>query len=173
MENSTHFKKVKNSKFLGSCDLERGKTLNATIKEVVVNEVPDQSGKKGNCNVAIFTDSKIKPMILNMTNCKQIRTFAGGSPYIEDWSNINITIYIDYKIRVGSQIVDGLRISPVQPKKELPNATEAQIKQAIIKIESGKSEKEPVIKWFTSNTKITTEQLEKIKKAEKNDTPQG
>ena len=39
----THWKKVFNSEYLGSCDLEDGKDIKATIKTVVVKKVKNTS----------------------------------------------------------------------------------------------------------------------------------
>ena len=135
------------------------------IKKVIQEEVPDQTGKKKLVNLAYFTDDKIKPMILNQTNCKIIQGFSkDNSPYINDWVNIPVNIYIDYKIRVGNQITDGLRISPVAPKiqESLPIATEQQIEASIEAISTGKKEKMPVINWYLKNTKITAEQIKQL-----------
>ena len=63
-------RKIFNSDYLGSCDLEDGKDLKAIIKSVSIQEVKGTDGKKDYRNVAVFTDQKIKPMILNATNCR-------------------------------------------------------------------------------------------------------
>lgn len=115
MEPKTHWKKVFNSDYLGSCDLEDGKDLKAIIKTVSIREVKGTEGKKQNCNVADFTDPKIKPMILNATNCKTVKKFA-GTPFIEDWKNIPVQIYVKDDIKAFGELTEGLRIRPVQPK---------------------------------------------------------
>jgi len=115
----THWKKVFNSDYLGSCDLEDGKDLKAIIKSVVIQEVKGSDGKKQNCNVANFINPKIKPMILNVTNCKTVKKFA-GSPYINDWNNIPVQIYIKDDIKAFGEITEGLRIRPTQPTIEKP-----------------------------------------------------
>ena len=124
INSKVHWKKVFNSDYLGSCDLEDGKDLKTIIKSVRVQEVKGSDGKKQNCNVATFADPKIKPMILNVTNCKIVKKFA-GSPYIDDWNNIPIQIYIKDDIKAFGEVTEGLRIRPAQPvmsKSELtPN----------------------------------------------------
>lgn len=122
METKTHWKKVFNSDYLGSCDLEDGKDLKAVIKNVTVLEVKSSDGKKQLCNVATFTDSKLKPMILNVTNCKTVKKFA-GSPFIQDWNNIPVQIYIKDDIKAFGEITEGLRIRPTQPTIEKPELT--------------------------------------------------
>lgn len=119
METKTHWKKVFNSDYLGSCDLEDGKDLKAIIKSVSVQQVKGTDGKKKDCNVAIFTDPKIKPMILNATNCKVIKSFA-CSPYLNDWNNIAVQIYIKGDVQAFGDITEGLRIRTSQPNLSKP-----------------------------------------------------
>jgi len=113
-EVKTHWKKVFNSDFLGSCDLEDGKDLKAVIKSVSVQPVKGTDGKKKDCNVAVFTDPKIKPMILNATNCKVVKSFT-GSPYLNDWNNVAVQIYIKGDVQAFGDITEGLRIRTNQP----------------------------------------------------------
>ena len=101
----THWKKVFNSDYLGSCDIDDGTDLKAIIKEVVVKKVKNTDGKEQERNVAIFTDSKLKPMILNATNCKVIKKFT-KSPYINDWKNVAVQIYIKNDIKAFGDTTD-------------------------------------------------------------------
>ena len=119
-DSKTHWKKVFNKDYLGSHDLDEGRDLVAVIDHIEVREVPDSTGKKGKCNVAIFT-TKIKPMVLNVTNCKVIKKFA-GSNYIEDWKNIPITIYTK-NVQAFGEEVEALRIREKQPSMEKPELT--------------------------------------------------
>ena len=126
----THWKKVFNSDYLGSCDLDEGKDLKLVIKSVTVQEVQNTDGKKQDRNVATFTDSKVKPMILNVTNSKIIKKFAGSS-YINDWNNIAIQVYIKDDIKAFGEVTEGLRIRTAQPsmtKPELKPGTETWTK---------------------------------------------
>jgi hypothetical protein len=120
----THWKKVFNSDYLGSCDLEDGKDLKAVIKSVAVQTVKGTDGKSQECNVATFTDPKIKPMILNATNCKTVKKFT-GTPYINDWNNVPIQIYVKDDIKAFGETTEGLRIRPTQPKMNKPELTPA------------------------------------------------
>lgn len=117
-----HWKKVFNSDYLGSCDLEDGKDLKAVIKSVSVQEVKGTDGSKKNCNVAVFTDPKIKPMILNATNCKILKKFT-KTPYINDWVNVAIQIYIKDDIKAFGDVTEGLRIRETQPTFSKPKLT--------------------------------------------------
>lgn len=123
----THWKKVFNSDYLGSCDLEDGKDLKAVIKNVTVQKVKGTDGKQKDCNVATFTDSALKPMILNATNCKVVKSFA-KSAYINDWNQIAVQIYIKGDVQAFGDITEGLRIRTTQPtvaKPRLVPGTEA------------------------------------------------
>jgi hypothetical protein len=121
MENQkVHWHKVFLSDYLGACDLEEGKDIKVVIKSVSVQEVKGSDGKKQERNVATFTDPKIKPMILNATNCRIVKKFV-GSPYINDWVNVPIQVYIKSDIKAFGDITEGLRIRETQPKMEKPN----------------------------------------------------
>ena len=118
----THWKKVFNSDYLGSCDLDDGKDLKAIIKSVSVRKVKNTDGKEQERNVATFIDPKLKPMILNATNCKIVKKFA-GSPFINDWNNVAIQIYVKDDIRAFGDITEGLRIREAQPVMSKPKLT--------------------------------------------------
>jgi hypothetical protein len=117
-----HWRKVFLSDYLGSCDLEDGKDLKATIKSVSVQEVKNSDGKKQERNVAKFTDEKIKPMILNVTNCKIMKKLT-GSKYINDWNNVVVQIYAKDDIKAFGDITEGLRLRDFQPKTDKPKLT--------------------------------------------------
>ena len=116
----THWKKVFNKDYLGSHDLDDGKDQVAEIDHVEIRVVKDSSGKDGNCNVAVFKGN-VKPMILNVTNCKIIKKFA-CSNYIEEWGNIPVTIY-SKEIRAFGEDVEALRIREKQPNVQKPELT--------------------------------------------------
>lgn len=118
----THWKKVFNSDYLGSCDLEDGKDLKAVIKSVTVKSVKGPDGKEQERNVASFTDADLKPMILNATNCKLIKKFA-SSVFINDWNNIAVQIYVKDDIKAFGEVTEGLRIRPSQPVMSKPKLT--------------------------------------------------
>jgi len=117
-----HWHKVFLSDYLGACDLEDGRDIKLVIKNVSVKQVKGSDGKAQERNVATFTDSKIKPMILNATNCRIVKKFV-GSPYINDWVNVPIQVYIKSDIKAFGDITEGLRIRETQPKMDKPNLT--------------------------------------------------
>ncbi len=128
-ENKTHFRKAFDSPYLSSADIVEPTVL--TIKRVTL-EIDRTKKTKDQFNTAWFVEDeirpgeKLKPMILNATNSKTMRGLA-GSAFIEDWSGIRVTIYVDQNVRFGKETMEGLRISPHAPeKKELtPDKTKA------------------------------------------------
>lgn len=128
-DTKTHFRKAFDSPYLGSADIVEPTTL--TIRHVALE--PDKTKKtKDRFNTAYFAQKEIrpgeplKPMILNATNSKTMRTLA-GSAFIDDWQNIEVTIYVDHNVRFGKETMEGLRISPYAPEKKMltPAATKA------------------------------------------------
>lgn len=119
-ETRTHWKKAFNKDYLGSHDLDE-KDLKVVIDHIEVKEVKDTSGKSSKCNVAIFK-GKVKPMILNVGNCRIVKTFS-GSNYIEQWKDIAITIYVDNNVKAFGAITEGLRIRTKQPNMMKPVLT--------------------------------------------------
>lgn len=94
MTNSkTHYRKVMKSDHLGIADLEdlieEKKPLVFTIKEVkqftAIQGVPKSgayvAGKYISANIAYFNEN-IKPLVLNSTNCKVVKSFSNNSPFV-------------------------------------------------------------------------------------------
>lgn len=127
MTEKTHYRKAFNSPYLSSADIVAPTVL--TIKNVVL--AGDQTKKtKDLFNTAYFAEKEIrpgeelKPMILNAHNSKIMKELA-GSPFIDDWNMIPVTIYVDHNVRFGRDTVEGLRISPESPVVEKPELTPA------------------------------------------------
>ncbi|MEY8495788.1 hypothetical protein AALC16_22670 [Lachnospiraceae bacterium 29-91] len=105
----THWKKLENPDYLGAYALHPGRDLTVQIKNVGQEEVYNPTNnKKEVCTVAHFTDKSVKPMILNVTNCKTISKIY-DTPYIEDWAGKYITVYIA-KVKAFGETVEALRI---------------------------------------------------------------
>lgn len=126
MENKTHYRKVFKSDHLGTADLEEfieeKKRLVFTIKEVKQEYNVTVAGRKGNYNIAYFKEN-IKPLVLNATNSRIVRGFNHGSPFVEDWNNTIIELYIDLNVKMKGEVVGGVRIKPTQPKAEKEEIT--------------------------------------------------
>jgi hypothetical protein len=128
-----HYRNVLKSDHLGIADLEdfveAKKPLTFTISHAKQELGVSVAGRKGDFNVVYFKES-IKPLVVNSTNGKQIALFA-GSPFVEDWNNIPVELYIDETVKMKGETVGGVRIRPVQPSvKVLPPFTEANFLKA-------------------------------------------
>ena len=120
MTTKTHYRKAFDSPYLSSADIVDATVL--TISHVKLE--PDLTKKtKDLFNTAYFVEKeirpgeKLKPMILNASNSKTMKGLT-GSPFIDDWCNVPVTVYVDHKVRFGKETVEGLRISPHKPEKK-------------------------------------------------------
>jgi hypothetical protein len=122
----THYRKAFDSPYLSSADIVEPTTL--TIKRVTLEK--DRTKKtKEQFNTAYFAEKELrpgevlKPMILNATNSKTMKQLT-GSPFIEDWNDVRVTIYVDKNVRFGNESVEGLRISPKPPGRKALTPTQ-------------------------------------------------
>lgn len=117
METKTHFRKAFDSPYLSSADIVGPTVL--TVARVTL-EVDRTKKTKDLFNTAWFAErelrpgEKLKPMILNATNSNTLKKLT-GSPFIEDWQNLKVTVYVDPNVRFGKEVMEGLRISPKTP----------------------------------------------------------
>lgn len=127
MAEKTHYRKAFNSPYLSSADIVEPTVF--TVSHVRLE--PDKAKKtkaKLSFNTAYFREKevrpgeKLKPMILNVGNSLVMKTLS-GSPFIDDWNDIPVTIYADPSVKFGNETVGGLRISPEPPKTEMMELT--------------------------------------------------
>ena len=109
-----HWKQLINPDYIGAYTVNGQKEMNITILKVVREMVTGNGGKKEECTVAKLKD--MKPFILNRTNSKTITRLA-GSPYIEDWEGLTITVYAT-TTSVAGETVECLRVRPKLPRIE-------------------------------------------------------
>lgn len=127
MTEKTHYRKAFNSPYLSSADIVEPTVL--TIKHVRL-EADKTKKTKDYFNTAYFVEPEIrqgetlKPMILNAHNSRMLKGLT-ESPFIDDWQNVSVTVYVDHNVRFGRDTVEGLRISPEKPniRKELQPGT--------------------------------------------------
>jgi hypothetical protein len=132
METKTHYRRVFKSDHLGISDLEdfieEKVTLIFTIKEVKQHVIDPSvkgsgvsvAGKVISANIAHFVEP-IKPLVLNSTNSKVVKSLAGGSPFVEDWKNICVELFIDSSVKMKGEVVGGVRLKA--GSKSLPKLT--------------------------------------------------
>ena len=116
----THWKKLNNPNYLGTYALDPDEDLILTIQRANQEEVTGSDGKKEECLVLHFRED-VKPMILNVTNAKQIERIY-STPYIEDWAGKKIQLYIA-QINAFGQQMDAIRIRPKAPSKQKEELT--------------------------------------------------
>ena len=98
------------------------------------------AGHKGNHNIAYFVEP-IKPLVLNASNSRMMKAFNNMSPFVEDWSNTVVELYIKADVKMKGEVVGGVRIRSVQPsleKNELKPGT-AKWDEAIQYLQGGNS----------------------------------
>lgn len=156
-ESKTHYRKVFKSDHLGVADLEEfiedKKRLVFTIKEVKQEYNVMVAGRKGNHNIAYFRED-IKPLVLNATNSKTVKSFCKNSPFVEEWKGVTIELYIDSMVKMKGDIVGGVRIKTVQPSIKKPELTPTHAKWEAAKesLNKGIATKESIRKnWIITD----------------------
>jgi len=133
MTTLTHYKKLQNPDYIGAYALMNGDEsteLTVTIRSVSNQQITGADGKKEECTVAVLEGQK--PMILNATNLKSI-TKVLGTPFIEQWSGRQITLYVK-KVKAFGDVVDALRVRETVIKESLtPNHPKWNDAKAAIK----------------------------------------
>jgi hypothetical protein len=126
-QTKTHWKKFTNPNYLGTYAIDPEKDLTATIRNVKKEKVTAPGGESDDCTVVYFEED-IKPLILNVTNAKQIERLY-GTPYIEEWEGKKITVYVKDGIEAFGQVTTGLRIRPGIPQKEKPQISPERLEK--------------------------------------------
>lgn len=118
-DKNTHYRKVFDSPYLSSMDVVE--PIDLTI-ERVTQESDKTKKSKDTFNTVYFKEKfirpgeKLKPMILNATNSKMVAKIT-DSPFIEDWADTRIRVYVEKGIKFGRDLVDGLRVIPAAERK--------------------------------------------------------
>lgn len=136
----THWREAHESDYLASYDLDGAAHIHLTVKETRQELVKGDKGREDKCNVMHFKEEGYKPMILNATNGKMMRTLT-GSNYIQDWKDIVVEIYVDPNVKFQGEITEGLRIrdKKIKPKPELLPGTPLWTK-AVERLKAGESD---------------------------------
>lgn len=120
MTDKIHYRKAFDSPYLSSADIVEPIVL--TVDHVSLE--PDRTKKtKDMFNTAHFVEKEIrsgetlKPMILNATNSKTMKGLT-DSPYINDWNNVQVMVYVEHGVKFGRETMDGLRIRAHETKKK-------------------------------------------------------
>jgi hypothetical protein len=126
MSEKIHYRKAFNSPYLSSADIVQPTILTVAFVKLEL----DKTMKTMDWfNTAHFVEKELrqgeplKPMILNAYNSKIMRDIC-GSPFIDDWVNTPITVYVDKNVKFGRDTVEGLRINPNRPQLTKPELLE-------------------------------------------------
>lgn len=120
----THYRKVFDSPYLSSADIVEPTPL--TIASVT-QETDKTKKTKDVFNTAYFSErelrpgEKLKPMILNATNSKEMAKLT-GSPFIEDWQGIRVIVWVDRAVKFGKDTVEGLRLRAAPARRQITPA---------------------------------------------------
>jgi len=140
-EKKDHYRNVFKSDHLSKADLqdmiEQGTSLQVTIAYVKQEYGARVAGKIGDFDIAYFCE-KIKPMIINATNGSILEVLM-KSPFVQDWNNIPVTLYINEKVSMAGR-VGGVGIIPTK-KKALQPISQERFLLAVEKIKVGKYSK--------------------------------
>ena len=112
-EEKTHYRKAFNSPYLSAADVVEPMTFQikfVALQEDATKKTKDKFNTIHWVEKEIRAGEELKPMILNATNSRTLKTLT-GSPYIEDWAGTHVTVYTEQGIRFGRDTVEGLRIS--------------------------------------------------------------
>ncbi len=106
-----HWRKAFDCAFLGSWAFNNPKKpILAVIESTDLEMVTGENGRQERCLVAHFAGGKLKPLILNRTNCKAISTVA-GSCYREDWPGVAVLLTVQ-RVQAFGETVDAVRVKP-------------------------------------------------------------
>lgn len=156
MDPLTHWKKLTNPDYIGAYELLPGEERVVQIISVGRQKVKGTDGKEQECTVATLKNEK--PFILNKTNCKTL-TKLFGTPFIENWKDQRIIVFVDKNVKAFGETVEALRIKPVVPI--LPDLTPDSTKWAGA-VEALKK-KQVTVEQIEKQYKLTAEHKKQLK----------
>ena len=116
----THWRACDKTDFLGAADLEELFTESQTSIVLTIEKVEIKKakvrGQVGEFRIATFKEPGVKPMILNITNSKVVKSFCNNSTHVEDWLNVRVEVYIAQGIKMGAETTEALRFKTTPPK---------------------------------------------------------
>jgi hypothetical protein len=123
----THYRKAFDSPYLSSADIVGPTVLTVarvTLEKDRTKKTPDLFNTAHFVEKELRPGEKLKPMILNATNSKTMKALT-GSHFIEDWTNVSVTVYVDHNVKFGRESVEGLRISARAPGRKVLTPAQA------------------------------------------------
>ena len=112
--NKTPWKKiVSDPDYLGEADFNEGEEKIVTIDRVK-SGVGIKTAKGTETKSVMYFKERIKPMVLNVARSKAI-TKVAESKFVEDWSGVQIALYIDDNVSAFGEIVSAVRVRDRKP----------------------------------------------------------
>ena len=108
-----HFRMAANSHYLGACDLPDYKERVLTVDRCVF-EMTEGLAENSKMNVLYFKEAGVKPMLLNATNSRAVRSVTRSS-YINEWAGHRVTLFVKENVKAFGILTDALRIKPTKP----------------------------------------------------------
>ena len=141
VERGIDSRKHRKSSHLASADLDirqsEGKSLVFTIDDVRYDTSAEVNGKATEGYYIKFKEG-VKEWKVNSVNRTVISRLAKARGFndiechnIGKWIGIRLELYVDRKVKMMGEIVDGIRVRPLEPKEKVkPNFTEANFEAA-------------------------------------------
>jgi hypothetical protein len=115
----THWRSLTDRETLGAWDLvdKAGKPKDYTLEIVKVagGVVKSMEKPKGEKRPYVWFRGADKPMVMNATNSKAFSAMS-GSPEIESWIGMKVTLYQTQVKAKGGELVPGIRVRPMKAK---------------------------------------------------------
>lgn len=123
MEQMIHWKKTKNSNYIGTQDFDYDKNGKAediivTINEVKIETITGEDKKKSIKTVLYFKEN-YKPLVMNTTNSKTMLNLT-EKKFATQWEGCKIQLYVLDGVKAFGTVTDGVRIRPFLPKSTIP-----------------------------------------------------
>lgn len=90
-------------RFLSAEDIEEGKEITLTVKQVTIEEAMDTKTSQKKQLVSVSFDETERLLALNKTNARTIASVT-GSPRMEKWAGHKITLYRDKTLAFGKTV---------------------------------------------------------------------
>lgn len=153
----THYKKIKNTNYIGSWDLldKNGNVIDKTVTITKATQEMVHDGRGGKENCATIHFKECKPMVANATNLKVIASLA-ASNFIEDWVGMRITLTVR-QVKAFGEMHDAIRVKENTIK---PSMQDAALPEAIKFVKGGGD-----INAIKNKYELTESQLKQLQDA--------
>lgn len=167
-KNFIHYRTLSKSNHLASDDLIGSDPITVTVKRAYVGQDLNKRVKEPRAILEFVEKTTpegtpLKPMLLNMTNANAVAKIS-GTPNVLAWAdalasqNKKIEIYVQGGIKLGNEVVDGLRIRAARQAKPKQPLNELGLTKMAEAIKTGRYSKEAAFSTYS----LTPEQASVI-----------